>query len=104
MVGDYDSSVILYYFFSIGKWLVPPAAPRAKTLSQRLKDSIPPQFTTMYWRNNRQFVTFLFFLVSINIILFVHRAYYFKDFATLTGETPNGFYMMSRANGEWQNS
>ena len=27
------------------------------------------------------------------------RAHYFKDFATLEGNTPNGFYMMSRANG-----
>ena len=38
-------------------------------------------------------------MISVNIILFVHRAYYFKDFSTLSGAAPNGFYMMSRANG-----
>ena len=84
---------------SIGKWLVPPSPPKPRTISQILKDSLPPQFSMMYWRNNRQFVGFLFFLISVNIILFVHRAYYFMDFATLEGTTPNGFYMMSRANG-----
>ena len=103
--------ICLFYYFgnsfymcrsitcSIGKWLVPPSPPKPRTISQILKDSLPPQFSMMYWRNNRQFVGFLFFLISVNIILFVHRAYYFMDFATLEGTTPNGFYMMSRANG-----
>ena len=97
----YTSAItkITLIFYSIGKWLVPPSAPRPKTLSQKFKDSLPPQFSMMYWRNNRQFVSFLFFMISVNIILFVHRAYYFKDFSTLSGAAPNGFYMMSRANG-----
>ena len=86
--------------FSIGKWLVPPSPPRPKTLTQKIKDSMPHQFSMVYWRNNRQFVGFLFFLIVANIILFVHRAYYFRNFSTLSGETPNGFYMMSRANGK----
>ena len=94
---------LLIMFHSIGKWLVPPSAPRPKSLSQKLKDSLPPQFSMMYWRNNRQFVSFLFFIISVNIILFVHRAYYFKDFSSLSGSQPNGFYMMSRANGKWEN-
>ena len=97
----YTSAInkITLIFYSIGKWLVPPSAPRPKTLSQKFKDSLPPQFSMMYWRNNRQFVSFLSFMISVNIILFVHRAYYFKDFSTLSGAAPNGFYMMSRANG-----
>ena len=35
----------------------------------------------------------------INVILFVHRAYYFKDFSMLSGLTPNPFYLLSRACG-----
>ena len=36
-------------------------------------------------------------LSAINIVLFVLRAYYFKDFKALTGNAPNGFYMLSRS-------
>ncbi len=55
----------------------------------------------MYIRNNKQYLSFLLiFVVLINVALFVARAYYFKDFLMLDGETPNYFYMMSRANGE----
>ena len=90
------------------KSLVPPTAPAPKTLTQRLKESLPPQFSTVYWRNNKQFLAFLFFIASVNIIPFIHRAHYFKDFSTLEGNTPNAFYMLSRANGklecDWQYS
>ncbi len=55
----------------------------------------------MYIRNNKQFLFFLlFFVVAVNVVLFVARAYYFKDFAMLSGYTPNWFYMFSRANGK----
>ena len=86
----------MFFFFSIGKWLVPPTPPKPKPVSQRIQDSLPQQFSLMYWRNNKQFIAFLFVLTVINVILFVMRAHYFKDFATLSGATPNGFYMMSR--------
>jgi len=84
---------------SIGKWLVPPTPPKPKPWSQRLQESLPQQFSAMYWRNNKQFIAFLFLLTLINVVLFVMRAHYFKDFSTLAGNAPNGFYMMSRANG-----
>ncbi len=54
----------------------------------------------MYLRNNVQLVFFIFFVIAlINVVLFVLRAHYFKDFANLDGSKPNPFYMMSRANG-----
>ena len=87
--------------FSIGKWLVPPQPSRPRSIGQKLKDSLPHQFSMMYIRNNKQFLAFLLlFVVLVNAVLFVARAYYFKDFAMLSGYTPNWFYMFSRANGE----
>ncbi len=50
--------------------------------------------------NVRPFLFFLFSLSIINIILFIHRAYYFKDFSMLNGLTPNPFYLLSRACGK----
>ena len=89
--------------FSIGKWLVPTKPPRPRPLKQRLTELIPYQFSGNYWRNNKQFLTFLYFILLTNIILFVTRAYYFRNFASLNGTTPNPFYMMSRANGRCLN-
>jgi hypothetical protein len=48
----------------------------------------------------RPFLFFLIVLSIINIILFIHRAYYFKDFSMLNGFTPNPFYLLSRACGQ----
>ena len=42
-------------------------------------------------------LTPVFISSAINIVLFVLRAYYFKDFKALTGNAPNGFYMLSRS-------
>ena len=53
-------------FHSIGKWLVPPTPPKPKPVSQRIQDSLPQQFSLMYWRNNKQFITFIFFLAGMN--------------------------------------
>ncbi len=64
---------------------------------------MPYQFSANYFRNNKQFLTFLFFIVVTNIVLFVTRAYYFRGFSLLTGSVPNPFYMMSRANGRCLN-
>ena len=97
-----NNSVIYFLFpFSIGKWLVPPKPPRPKAFGQRLQECLPHQFSMMYIRNNRQFLSFLIlFIILVNVALFVARAYYFKDFAMLNNYRPNFFYMMSRANGE----
>ena len=82
---------------------MPTKPPRPRPLKQRLTELIPYQFSGNYWRNNKQFLTFLYFILLTNIILFVTRAYYFRNFASLNGTTPNPFYMMSRANGRCLN-
>ncbi len=88
-------------FNSIGRWLVPPKPPKPKPFSQRIRDFLPHQFSMMYIRNNKQFLSFvLIFVVLINTALFAARAYYFRDFLMLDGVTPNFFYILSRANGK----
>ena len=62
---------------------------------------MPYQFSSNYWRNNKQFLTFLIIILLTNVVLFVTRAYYFRDFSMLNGFKPNPFYMMSRANGAY---
>ena len=52
-----------------------------------------------YWSNNKSLHSALFVILLINIILFVHRAYYFRNFSMLNGTTPNPFYLLSRACG-----
>ena len=86
---------------SIGKWLVPTQPPKPKPWSQRLSESLPHHISWIYLRNNVQFLFFLFVIViGINVALFIHRAYHFRDFANLDGSSPNPFYMLSRANGK----
>ena len=85
--------------FVLGKWLVPPKPSARKSLCQKLNEKLPHHFTTNYWRNNRPFLSFLFFLATVNLVLFVHRAYYFRNFSMLNGFTPNPFYLLSRACG-----
>ena len=89
------------FCFSIGRWLVPEKPSKPKPFNQRLRDLMPYQFSVNYWRNNKQFLTFLGFIIIVNIVLFVTRAYYFRDFSMLSGARPNPFYMMSRANGTY---
>ena len=36
----------------------------------------------------------------VNLVLFIQRAVYFRDFTTITGLTPNPFYLLSRACGK----
>ena len=80
---------------------MPPEPPKPKPFAQRLKGLLPHQFSMMYLRNHKQFLFFLiFFVIFINVVLFVTRAYYFRDFAMLNNFRPNVFYMLSRANGE----
>ena len=49
-----------------------------------------------YLQNNLPFISFLIFIIIINIVLFVQRAVYFRNFTTLSGLTPNPFYLLSR--------
>ena len=82
-----------------GKWLVPPKPAPKKKLIEKLNDKIPKFLSKQYFLNNLPFVAFLAFILLINAILFVQRAVYFKDFTTLSGLTPNPFYLLSRACG-----
>lgn len=82
---------------------MPPKPPKPKPVSQRFREMMPYQFSSNYWRNNKQFLMFLSFIIITNVILFVTRAYYFRGFSMLSGFTPNPFYMMSRANGRCLN-
>ena len=49
--------------------------------------------------NNKSFLFTLFIVMLLNGVLFVHRAYYLRNFTSLEGLTPNPFYTLSRANG-----
>ncbi len=80
---------------------MPPKPSKPKSVAARIRDWLPHQFSMMYIRNNKQFLSFvLIFIVLVNVVMFVARAYYFRNFAMLSGYTPNWFYMFSRANGE----
>ena len=52
-----------------------------------------------YWNSNSNLQGSLLVILLVNIILFTHRAYHFKDFTSLSGLTPNPFYLLSRACG-----
>ena len=90
-----------YTIFSVsGKWLVPPKPAPEKKLIEKLKEKIPKFLSKQYFLNNLPFITFLAFIIIVNAILFIQRAVYFKDFTTLSGLTPNPFYLLSRACGK----
>ena len=82
-----------------GKWLGPPKPAPKKKLLEKLNEKIPKFLSKQYLHNNVAFVGFLAFIIIINAILFLQRAVYFKDFTTLSGLTPNPFYLLSRACG-----
>ena len=83
-----------------GKWLVPPKPSPSKSWCQMFSEKLPHHFTFSYWKNNRPFLCFLYFIIGVNIVSMVQRAYYFKDFSMLDGYTPNVFYLVSRACGK----
>ena len=95
--------VVIKYtdFFFAGKWLVPPKPSPNKSWCQMFSEKLPHHFTISYWKNNRPFLCFLYFIIGVNIVAMVQRAYYFKDFSMLNGYTPNVFYMVSRACGKF---
>jgi len=84
----------------INKWLVPPKSAPEKTICKRLSECLPLRYVSKdYWANNKRFLIFILILFLINGALFIHRAYYFRNFSMLNGLTPNPFYLLSRANG-----
>ena len=101
-IGQVKSQLRIKRYLDIvfpGKWLVPPKPAPKKKLLERLNDKIPKFLSKQYFHNNIPFVVFLAFILTMNAILFVQRAVYFRDFTTLSGLTPNPFYLLSRACG-----
>ena len=95
-----EKSLISHWYFFPGKWLVPPKPSPKKSWCQMFSEKLPHHFSASYWKNNRPFLCFLYFIIGLNIVAMVQRAYYFKDFSMLNGYTPNFFYMVSRACGK----
>ena len=84
----------------ITKWLVPPPPPKKKSFCDSLRENLPQRYLSKdYWSNNKSLHCTIFVFLLINAILFIHRAYYFRDFSMLSGLTPNPFYLLSRACG-----
>ena len=79
---------------------MPPKPAPEKKLIEKLKEKIPKFLSKQYFLNNLPFIAFLAFIIIVNAILFIQRAVYFKDFTTLSGLTPNPFYLLSRACGK----
>ena len=79
---------------------MPPKPAPEKKLIEKLKEKIPKFLSKQYFLNNLPFITFLAFIIIVNATLFIQRAVYFKDFTTLSGLTPNPFYLLSRACGK----
>eukprot|EP00090_Calanus_glacialis_P005272 TRINITY_DN14088_c0_g1_i1.p1 TRINITY_DN14088_c0_g1~~TRINITY_DN14088_c0_g1_i1.p1 ORF type:complete len:1071 (+),score=285.92 TRINITY_DN14088_c0_g1_i1:327-3215(+) len=84
---------------SIGKWLVPPKPVPEKPWQQKLREKLPQNMNMKYFRNNQAFIFFLCFIILANMILFIQRVVYFRNFTMLSGYTPNPFYLLSRACG-----
>ena len=67
---------------------------------QRVTEKIPKFCSRNYFLNNLPFILFLSLILMVNLVLFIQRAVYFRDFTTITGLTPNPFYLLSRACGK----
>merc|ERR1719228_794138 len=65
-------------------WLMPKKVPKKMPLRYLSKD---------YWRNNKSFLSFLFLILVANLVIFIHRAFYFRHFPMLSGFVPNPFYV-----------
>ena len=91
---------LIYFYFSLAKWLVPPKKDKKKDRNfwKSLKET---------WETRKkkvqaawQLYAFLGFIFGMNAILFITRAYYFRGMLMLDPEITNVFYMLSRACGE----
>eukprot|EP00092_Neocalanus_flemingeri_P018191 GFUD01019688.1.p1 GENE.GFUD01019688.1~~GFUD01019688.1.p1 ORF type:complete len:1116 (+),score=193.24 GFUD01019688.1:205-3552(+) len=84
----------------INKWLVPPKPVKEKSFLDKICNCIPQRyFSKEYWQNNKSFLSTICLIMLINLALITERAYYFRNFSTLNGFTPNPFYLISRACG-----
>ena len=86
--------------FSLAKWLVPQKKVDKKNgkFGVKIKETWIAEKKKI--RAEWQMYLFLAFIFGVNIILFVTRAYYFRDMYMLNPDFKNVFYMLSRANGK----
>ena len=80
------------------KWLIPNVIQKKNVFLNLNFGGIVPRryFTREYWSLNKSFLLFLFLILAMNLVIFVHRAHRFNDFPMLSGFAPNPFYMISR--------
>jgi len=84
---------------SLNHWLVPKKPRPKETYWQKKKKSFWRSFSWTHIKKNPQLFVFMSCLFIINIILFISRAVYFKDFKNADETAPNMFYVFSRACG-----
>ena len=84
----------------INKWLVPYKQEANRSILLKTYHSLSERYLSKeYWLNNKVFLAFLFLIIIINLVLFILRGFYFRNFCMLSGFTPNMFYVLSRACG-----
>ena len=64
-----------------------------------MKDQMLRRLSTTYWREKKTLICFLLFLIGVNTIIFVERAFYYRETKMLEHDYPNIFYVLSRATG-----
>ena len=80
-------------------WLTVQDPPSNTTLLERISERRRKYLCSEYWSNNNNLRFSILVILMINALLFIQRAYYFRDFSSLSGLTPNPFYLVSRACG-----
>ena len=84
----------------INKWFVPYKKEADRSILHNMYCSLSERYLSKeYWVNNKAFLLFLLLITIINLVLFILRGYYFRNFCMLSGFTPNMLYVLSRACG-----
>ena len=61
------------------KWILPPPPRKKKTRIQILKEKFTFRHLSKdYWTNNIPLISFIIFIIIMNLILFIQRVVYFK--------------------------
>lgn len=84
---------------SLTKWLVPVKTKPKESSLQAFKTWFNRRFSKEHIKSQWQLFAFIGFILIVNVILWISRACYFRNFANLDESRPNPFYMLSRANG-----
>ena len=84
----------------ITNWLtVPDALTTKTTLAEKISAMRRKYLCSEYWSNNNNLGYSILVILLINAGLFIQRAFYYRHFTSLSGLTPNPFYLLSRACG-----